>query len=171
MITVFGEEIMKPVRKYGFLIPEYFVTRDAKVYSEKTKRYLTDCAANKKSPYRKISLNIPIGHFSDDSYPYYEDNNTCSRHSFDLHRIVMEAWKPIDEYPPDEINDEWFEVITPDMVGQPRIPPKTRQWVRDTALIDHKDNNPENNNIENLRYTTPRGNNCYRKEYESAQIH
>ena len=159
MITVFGEEIMKPVRKHGFIIPKYFVTKDAKIYSEKTKRYLTDCSTNKKSIYKKISLNIPIGHFGEDSYPYYEDNNTSYRQSFDLHRVVMEAWKPIDEYPPESLKDTWNDV-----------PEAWRQWVRDTAWIDHIDSNPCNNHLHNLRWVTPKENNYYRKEYESSKL-
>jgi len=34
-------------------------------------------------------------------------------------------------------------------------------------LIDHIDDNPRNNNIDNLQYSTPRKNANYRKKWES----
>ena len=160
MINVFGETKFKPVKKYGRQIPDYFVTVDAKVYSNKTKKFLKVGKSAKDSEYMRVSLNIPIGYFSDvDDFNYYEDNKVSHRVSFDVHRIVLEAWKPIDENPPEQLRDDWD-----------KAPESFKKWVRETAVIDHIDGNPANNHLDNLRWCTPKENNCYRKEHESTKL-
>ena len=52
------------------------------------------------------------------------------------------------------------------MVGQKRIPEPVKQWVRDTAIVDHKDDDPRNNHVSNLRWVTPKQNQPHRKAAE-----
>ena len=51
----------------------------------------------------------------------------------------MDHGEPIDEFPPAVLADDWD-----------KGPESFKQWVRDTAIIDHFDDNPENNRVENL---------------------
>ena len=173
MITVFGEEKFRPVVRLGIagykVVPEYYVSKSCEVYSTKTRRYLT-MQSDQRDKYAKLSLQLPIDLFPEDDFAYHRDNDKSNRVSFDAHRIVKEAWHPIDLYPPTRLESDWNQVITPDMVGQPRIPDNWKQWVRETAAIDHVDGNPKNNNLSNLEYVTPKENNTYRKEHESAKV-
>ena len=43
------------------------------------------------------------------------------------------------------------------------LPEEAKQWVRDTALIDHIDDDPTNNHLDNLRWATPKQNERNRK--------
>lgn len=173
MITVFGEEKFRPVVRLGVtgykVVPDYYVSKKCEVYSRKTDRYLT-IHSDKEGKYKKLSLQLPVDLFPEDDFNYYQDGSNSSRVSFDGHRIVKEAWHPIDLYPPARLDEEWNQVITADMVGQPRIPDNWKQWVRETAAIDHVDGNPANNYLENLEYVTPKENNQYRKDHESAKV-
>jgi hypothetical protein len=157
MITVFGEEFLKPLVKYGKKIPLYSIPKDGRgIYSEKTGRFLATHPRG-KTEYLKTSVNIPKELFDD--YDYHLDNSKFCRVTFDIHRAVMEAWKPIDKYPPESLKSSWWDV-----------PEEWRKWVRETALIDHIDCNPLNNHIDNLRWLTPKENNYYRKSLESNEF-
>lgn len=173
MINVFGEEKFRPIVRLGIsgykVVPAYFVSKACEIYSTKSRRFLK-IQTDQKDKYEKISLQLPIDLFPEDDFNYHQDNDSSNRVSFDAHRIVKEAWHPIDLHPPARLANEWNQVITPDMVGQPRIPQNWIQWVRETAAIDHVDGNPKNNHLYNLEYVTPKENNKYRKEHESSKI-
>ena len=59
---------------------------------------------------------------------------------------------PIDEFPPEQLRNCWKD-----------LPEEAKQWVRDTALIDHIDDDPTNNHLDNLRWATPKQNERNRK--------
>ena len=96
---------------------------------------------------------FPIGYFPD--YSFQRKGNKETK-TIPVHRVVMETYKPIDKFPPDELKDTWDNV-----------PEQWKQWVRETAVIDHIDDNPANNDVTNLKWTTNLGNSNYRKERES----
>ena len=69
-----------------------------------------------------------------------------------VHRIIMETWKPIDEYPPIPKKD-WD-----------KTPESAKQFIRDSAIVDHIDDDTHNNHIDNLQWVTPLENSSYRKK-------
>ena len=69
------------------------------------------------------------------------------------HRAVIEAWKPIDENPPIPTED-WNNT-----------PESAKQFIRECAIIDHIDSDTRNNHVDNLRWTTPIGNQFQRKKH------
>jgi hypothetical protein len=101
--------------------------------------------------YSKYNFTIPGDLFKD--YDYAEANTGCStcKLSVNAHRLVMETFKPIDKYPPIPKKD-WK-----------RTPASAKQFIRDTAFVDHIDSNRTNNHISNLRWVTPKENEFNRK--------
>ncbi|WLW36975.1 HNH endonuclease [Synechococcus phage S-8S29] len=165
---IFSQSEFKPLVRYNRVVDGYYVAKDGRFYSTKTNKVLKPYTAHEKSGRVKeqsYSLSIPYGFFPEHPHKKREGRNVAKT-PLSAHRAVAETWMPVDTHPPEELADEWFEVITPEMVGQLRIPPKTRQWVKDTVVVDHKDDDPTNNSLDNLRYVTPKKNNSRRKELE-----
>lgn len=154
MINVFGDEEFKPVIRYGMEIPDYYIPRDGRgIYSSKSNKILSitiDKKSHNSINYQYSTLSLKPDFFGDYIYETQGDSNFSLK--LRIHRAVMETWKPIDEYPPDQLSDTWWEV-----------PEEWRQWVRDTALVDHKDDNPYNNHVDNLRWSIPKDNQTHRK--------
>lgn len=151
------DEIWKAVIRKEKIIPGYDVSNKGRIFSRKTGKFLsiTNRVSVGRGNASLINLIVPRNW---NDYSYSESRVGCQ-----VHQLVAEAFMPIDKNPPDELKDTWDEIITPDMVGQKRIPKSWKKWVADTVVIDHIDNNPFNNNVENLRYTTPDKNNVYKK--------
>ena len=102
-----------------------------------------------------FKVGLPPDFFGD--YVYQKTAKTAKNSSVRIatHRAVMETWKPIDEYPPYQLKDDWNQA-----------PESFKQWVRDTAFIDHIDDDPTNNCLDNLRWVTPLQNHYQRKKTE-----
>lgn len=75
-------------------------------------------------------------------------NGKCIKCDINAHKLVMDAFKPIDDNPPYPITKEDWD----------KTPESSKQMIRDCIVINHIDHNPLNNRIDNLEYTTPREN-------------
>lgn len=74
-----------------------------------------------------------------------------------VHRLICETFKPMEQFPPIPVAD-WANT-----------PESAKQIIKNCMLVDHIDNNPFNNRIENLRWVTPWENNSAVKKRESAE--
>ena len=166
---VFGEKSnFVPLTKFGKVIPELYATAEGGIYDAKRSRWCPQRVQYKndsRGTRMGVNIRLPSNDF------LYEVNGgycytTKQLLMTPVHRLIKESLEPIDLYPPDKLAAEWDQVITADMVGQKRIPESYKQWVKDTALVDHIDDDPENNNITNLRYETPVVNCRFRKKQE-----
>ena len=135
MINIFGEEEFKPIKRFDIILENYCVSKNGDVYSKKAGKILKQFARGNPSNYGNVYKQIKLGDLN-----------------LPIHRIVIETWKPIDQYPPEPLKNDWK-----------KAPESFRQWVRDTAWVDHIDGNNTNNHIDNLRWVTPRQNNFYVK--------
>lgn len=157
MINLFGEVEFKQIVKNGVLVPNYYVSQDGKIANLKTNKLMKPARNYSKRSGKLetlyVSLTIPPDLYED--YQYCKKNKNSVGFSITIHRAVMETWRPIDKYPPASLKDTWNDV-----------PEEWRQWVRDTAYIDHIDDNPTHNHVSNLRWVTPRQNSHHVKKQQ-----
>lgn len=74
-------------------------------------------------------------------------NNKTTKKRMNIHQLVMNTFKPIDEYPPKSLKLCWD-----------KIPKEAKNWIKQTVFINHIDHDPTNNTLENLEYVTPQEN-------------
>jgi len=117
-------KILKPVRKY----------------QNPKRKDIVQCATH--------SFAFPPDFFEDYDYAKLKggaDGNVVR--NCKLHRLVMEAFKPIDIFPPNRLKECWNDT-----------PEAAKKWIRETAYVNHIDHNPDNNHVDNLEWVTPREN-------------
>lgn len=164
-----NEEQWKPLMYRNIApIPGYYQSSYGRVLSTKRKKETLlkitnrDRGVGGAGNHSSIAITKPKGLILDEFHGVERKAIPCM-----IHQLVMWTFKPVDDYPPEELKFRWNEVITADMIGQPRIPKEFKQWVTDTVWIDHIDDNPFNNHVDNLRYVKPKDNNRQRKHHGS----
>ena len=160
---IFGESEFRPVKKNGITIPHYFVSKDGRILSTKNKKhkFFNPTYIQESEGYKKphiIGMRVDKREVPELFVEYdYGANYTDTPHwkkrghkttnenvraiQMQVHRVVAEVWKPIDEYPPDKLKDCWDD-----------IPEAAKQFIRECAIIDHEDSNTRNNHVDNLRW-------------------
>ena len=114
---------------------------------------------NGSDNHMKISLQFPEDFFEDYQYAKTRHRDTTVRKSCYVHELVMEAFRPMDEYPPDRLKDCWDH-----------IPEDAKIWIKETVTINHKNHNPCDNNVDNLEYVTQRENSRAATEHYGGNV-
>ncbi len=161
-------------------IPGYYISECAKILStkrtkngppkimdHKRKQKLDhpDRGAGKQTYMRPLAVNLSVD-VSQGLFPEYDyvmstngQGQVSTKHAkvnVRYHRAVMESIKPIDEFPPIP-KEDWD-----------KTPETAKQFIRDSAYVDHIDGDTSNNHVSNLRWCTPLQNSNYRKEREGV---
>lgn len=148
------EEIWKPVMRNKKEIPNYWVSNLGRVKSLKKFLKCRNEVYEQRGNRQTVHICIPNSHLEGYSYSNKGKNKTSL--TVQVHRLVIETFKPIDQYPPIP-KQEWDST-----------PESARQIIRECCLVDHIDDNPFNNHVDNLRWVTPKENNTYIKKQQFA---
>ena len=107
----------------------------------------------------KVNIRFPEDFFEDYQYSKsrFSDSNVVRKCS--VHELVMGAFRPMDEYPPDRLKDCWND-----------IPESAKTWIKESVLINHIDHDPSNNRVDNLEYVTPRENSRAAVEHYGGNV-
>lgn len=149
-------EIWKPVVKNGKIIPGYEISNFGRC-KNKTGKLMKPINEiyEEKGNRQSISVVIPNDLFED--YNYFPSGpNTCKMR-ISVHRMVMETFKPIEEYPPYPMTKEEWSTT----------PESAKRILRDSCVVDHIDDNPFNNHVDNLRWLSSKDNSNFRKKNKS----
>ena len=95
----------------------------------------------------EIKFQFPEDFFEDYQYARNNRRTTSVERKCLVHKLVMEAFCPMDEFPPDRLKEDWNS-----------IPESAKTWIKETVYINHIDHDPSNNRVDNLEYVTPREN-------------
>ena len=152
---------LRPVSKFRIEIVDYYVSKCGKIWSEKTKKW--------KKPFRNwrgktgegkpkcydFSMTTPGKPFWDAGMKYKSKRSTnVVEFRMKLHIAVKTAWNPLEDYT-HEIG------ITKEIWDSTH--PMIQNYMYETMLIDHIDDDITNNHLSNLQYSTPLKNSNYRK--------
>ena len=149
------EEEWTTLKRYGKEIAGYQISNHGKILQKNSPKLMkTRYHHNAAKPYEFFDVHIQGDLFD---YEYRSANlaakgGTARRMTIFMHRAVKESFHSIDEYPP--ISKEAWD----------QCPEEAKQWIRDTAYVDHMDDNCKNNRLDNLDWVTPKQNNSYHKD-------
>lgn len=156
------EEIWKPVQRFGKIIPGYYVSNLGRIMGRRGKIYIgrqSKKLARKNDKTARLTFDFRVPH---GFYPNYVYRNPVGEKNVVItvavHRLVMDAFKPLDEYPPIP-KEDWG-----------KTPESAKNFIRDTVVIDHINDDPFDNRVENLRWVSSLQNSNYRKKYETINF-
>ena len=149
-----------PLPRHGIIIPYIFVSKCAKVWNDKTKRYLKPTAdyqtwKGKKGKVKCLAVNILT-----EGKPFWDAGHKFTEKKkgkglielrIKLHIAVMTAWNPYRDYLKMLAYEELLDIAEENMV------------------IDHVDDNPLNNELSNCAYSTSLKNSDIRKKWRELK--
>ena len=154
---------MKPAICYGKEYDKWLVSECGKIWSTSMDRFL---AGSKRYCYTKegkhlceirLSLTTPSGFWEDGSgrLRRLDRPGTCLERKISLHKVVIDTWAPLYNNPPEGILWKEWEIV--------RDLPSVYNHISKSVVIDHIDDDPTNNHLNNLRRVNDWDNQSTRK--------
>ena len=123
--------------------------RGGKKYNPHFYKDLKPCEKNRDGSIAalRFSIYFPEDFFEDYQYKKIRPHDPNVIRACSAHELVMEAFRPMDNYPPDRLKDCWDD-----------IPEEAKRWIKESPIINHKNHNPSDNSVDNLEYVTAKEN-------------
>ena len=169
--------LFKPMIDMEIVVPNFFVSKCAKIIEIKKNGkiiYLKhqEWYRGKKEHGEFKGMRVE---FSTDIQPYLDNGHQYSaydkfgkrvRRKLYVHTAVLQSWDPYRPYLEQMLLDGIPEEVKEQALSWPGIMNLIDLAVKN-CMIDHIDDYPRNNNIDNLRYSNLRDNANHRKKWES----
>ena len=154
---------MKPAICYDRVIDRWLVSRCGKIWSNgrgqnkllSGKKVYTYNKEGKTLSKIQVKLKTPIGFWEDGSGGHHESYGNWVGRDVSVHKIIIDTWAPLYDNPPEGISWEDWKIA--------RDLPTMYDHTRKNVVIDHIDDNPANNHLDNLRRLNSWDNNFARK--------
>ena len=146
---------------YGKEYDKWLVSRCGVVWSLKYNRLLKGGESWRRGWRGSKVLNhvtlccAATENFWEDGSGYKRSNRPKWQRQIKYHKVVMDTWAPLYDNPPEGIVWEEWEIV--------RDLPTVFNHISKAVVIDHIDDDPTNNHLDNLRRVTQWDNNRHRK--------
>ena len=163
IMNIDGKDIeMKPAICFDKVYDKWLVSRCGKVWSLHKNRLLSgqgdfsSLAKHRKPKLRKMLFTITFNQYED----WWGDGSGQQKNGalvrlIPAHKMVIDTWAPLYDNPPEGIIWEEWEIV--------RDLPSVYNHISKTVVIDHIDDDPTNNHLDNLRRVTSWDNQTTRK--------
>ena len=164
IMNIDGKDIeMKPAICYGKVIDKWLVSKCGKVWStgrgQNKLLFGKKCYNYNKKTKRlnsiQLKLKTPIGFWEDGSGGHHESYGNWVGREIAFHKVIIDTWAPLYDNPPEPVLWETWENI--------RDYEDNFKFYSQSVVIDHIDDDPTNNSLDNLRRVTSWDNQCTRK--------
>ena len=165
-MNIDGKDIeMKPAICYGKVYDKWLVSECGKVWSVTGNKVLSGSIKYNYPKNREKRISSIMHMISVQKEDWWGDGSAertsgPNRLNFirdiKLHKMIMDTWKPLYDNPPEGIVWEEWEIVRRDL-------PSVYNHINKTVCIDHIDDDPTNNHLDNLRRVTIWDNNYVRK--------
>jgi len=153
---------MIPAICFGKVYDKWLVSKCGKIWSIHSSRILPgtidyiQMKEGRRAKNIKYNFSAPIDFWEDGSGLIRKDRpSTFLQRNIRKHQIIMDTWAPLYDNPPEGIVWEEWEIV--------RDLPTVYNHISKTVVIDHIDDDPTNNHLDNLKRVTSWDNNKTRK--------
>ena len=166
IMNIDGKDIeMKPAICYSKVFDKWLVSECGKVWSLQKDRLLSGGESwRQMSRGTKVLNHVNLMICTEEDF--WKDGSGAIRKDYSnlknkksrpikYHKVIMDTWAPLYDNPPEGIVWEEWEIV--------RDLPTVYNHISKTVVIDHIDDDPTNNHLDNLRRVTSWDNNFHRK--------